>query len=73
VYSFILIISILKAILFYTAIHLMYKMDLSKPFNTFVEKQICTYPSSLTLDKDFAQFWSIETKYKIDQQTSYKI
>lgn len=40
VYSFILIISILKAVLFYTVIRLMHKMNLSKPFSTFVEKQI---------------------------------
>lgn len=40
VYSFILIISILKAILFYTVIRLMHKMNLSKPFNTFVARQI---------------------------------
>src|SRR5690606_173884 len=39
-YSFILIISILKACLFYIVIHLMHKMDLSKPFNDFVAKQI---------------------------------
>lgn len=40
VYSFILIISVLKAVLFYAVIYLMHKMDLSKPFNTFVAKQI---------------------------------
>ena len=40
VYSFILIISILKLVLFYAVIHLMHKMDLSKPFNPFVAKQI---------------------------------
>jgi len=40
VYSFILIISILKACLFYAVIRLMHKMDLSKPFNTFVARQI---------------------------------
>lgn len=39
-YSFILTISILKAILFYTVIKLMHKMDLSKPFNNFVSRQI---------------------------------
>lgn len=39
-YSFILSISILKATLFYIVIRLMHKMDLSKPFNTFVSKQI---------------------------------
>ena len=40
IYSFILIISILKACLFYTVIRLMHKMDLSKPFSNFVAKQI---------------------------------
>ena len=40
IYSFILIISILKAFLFYIVIRLMHKMYLSKPFSTFVAKQI---------------------------------
>lgn len=40
IYSFILSISILKAILFYIVIRLMHKMDLTKPFNTFVSDQI---------------------------------
>lgn len=40
IYSFILIISILKAWLFYIVIRLMYKMDLTKPFSSFVAKQI---------------------------------
>lgn len=40
IYSFILIISVLKAILFYIVIRLMHTMDLSKPFNSFVAKQI---------------------------------
>ena len=39
-YSFILIISILKACLFYIVIRLMHKMDLLKPFNSFVSRQI---------------------------------
>jgi Ni/Fe-hydrogenase subunit HybB-like protein len=39
-YGFILTISILKAYLFYIVIRLMHKMDLSKPFNSFVAKQI---------------------------------
>jgi hypothetical protein len=39
-YGFILVIAILKALLFYVAIRLMSKMDLSKPFNSFVSKQI---------------------------------
>jgi len=40
IYSFILTISLLKACLFYIVIRLMHTMDLSKPFNTFVAKQI---------------------------------
>lgn len=40
VYSFILTISILKACLFYAVIRLMHTMDLSKPFSTFVARQI---------------------------------
>ncbi|MBS1620810.1 MAG: DUF2975 domain-containing protein [Bacteroidetes bacterium] len=40
IYSFILIISILKACLFYLVIRLMHKMDLKKPFSTFVARQI---------------------------------
>lgn len=40
IYSFILTISILKACLFYIVIRLMHKMNLSKPFNSFVASQI---------------------------------
>ncbi len=40
VYGFILIISILKASLFYIVVRLMHKMDLSKPFNSFVARHI---------------------------------
>jgi hypothetical protein len=39
-YSFILVISILKAYLFYVVIRLIHKLDLLKPFNTFVAGQI---------------------------------
>ncbi|MEC5156782.1 DUF2975 domain-containing protein [Chryseobacterium sp. MP_3.2] len=41
-YSFIVAIAILKAILFYTVILLMSKMDLNKPFTSFVSKKIST-------------------------------
>ncbi len=40
IYSFILIISILKAVLFYTVVILMHKINLSKPFSTYVSRQI---------------------------------
>jgi hypothetical protein len=39
-YSFILIIAILKAVLFYIVIMLLSKLDLAKPFNSVVSKQI---------------------------------
>ncbi|WP_431135091.1 DUF2975 domain-containing protein [Psychroserpens mesophilus] len=39
-YSFILLISILKAYLFYIVIRLLTKINLEKPFNTYVAKQI---------------------------------
>jgi hypothetical protein len=39
-YSFILGIAILKAYLFYIVIRLIHKLDLSKPFSSYVSKQI---------------------------------
>lgn len=39
-YSFILVISILKAYLFYVVIMLLYKLNLSKPFDSYVADQI---------------------------------
>ncbi len=41
-YSFILTISILKAYLFYVVIMLVSKLDLSKPFSSYVANQIST-------------------------------
>lgn len=52
IYSFILSISILKALLFYVVIMLMHKMDLTKPFNSFVSEQILRL-SYLTLSIGF--------------------
>jgi hypothetical protein len=39
-YSFVLVISILKAVLFYKVILLVTKIDLAKPFNNLASKQI---------------------------------
>jgi len=39
-YSFVLFISVLKAALFYTVIEMLLKLDLSKPFSTFVSRKI---------------------------------
>jgi hypothetical protein len=40
IYSFLLVISILKAVLFYVVINLTLKINLTKPFDSFVSKQI---------------------------------
>ena len=67
VYGFILSIAILKAFLFYIVIMLMHKMDLSKPFNTYVARQIllmsrCTIAIGLLsyIGKQIAQGCSAE-------------
>ena len=39
-YGFILFIAVLKALLFYIVVRLVSKIDLSKPFNNFVSRQI---------------------------------
>lgn len=39
-YSFALVISVLKVVLFYTVLRLMHKMDLSQPFSSFVATKI---------------------------------
>lgn len=51
-YSFILVIAILKAVLFYIVIRLASKIDLSRPFNSFASNQIsqiayCTFSIGL--------------------------
>jgi len=40
IYSFILFIAVLKACLFYVVISLLLKLDLKRPFNTYVASQI---------------------------------
>jgi hypothetical protein len=47
-YGFILVIALLKSYLFYVVIRLISKLNLSKPFNNFVSKQI-TQISYITL------------------------
>ena len=47
-YSFVLVVSVLKAYLFYIVIRLMHKIDLSNPFSSFVSEEItkisyCTF------------------------------
>ena len=64
IYSFILIISILKAYLFYIVIRLMHKMDLSKPFNTFVARQISLI-SYFTLSIGFLSYIAQQSAEKL--------
>lgn len=59
-YSFILVISILKAYLFYIVITLVSKLDLSNPFNSFVSKQI-TQISYFTLSIGLLSFIAQQT------------
>lgn len=40
IYSFVLIIAVLKTVLFYCVIDLLHKSDLKKPFNSFVSQKI---------------------------------
>ena len=72
-YTFILVISILKAYLFYIVIILVHTLNLSKPFNSFVSKQI-TQISYLTLSIGLLSYIARETAknllhrgYEIDQ------
>ncbi len=59
-YTFILVISILKAYLFYIVIRLIHKLDLSKPFNSFVSEQI-TQISYFTLSIGLLSFIARQT------------
>lgn len=64
VYSLILSISISKAYLFYVVIMLMLKMDLSKPFNTFVERRFFKI-SYITLAIGFFSYIASELAKKL--------
>jgi hypothetical protein len=76
-YSFVLVISILKCILFYIVIMLLLKLDLEKPFNTFVSQQI-TQISRNTLLIGILSYIARETTknllhrgYEIDQLNQF--
>jgi hypothetical protein len=72
-YSFIMVISVLKAYLFYILIKLITKLDLSKPFSSFVSEQI-SHISSLTFSIGILSYLARQTAknlmhrgYEIDQ------
>lgn len=76
-YSFVLVISILKSILFYVVIMLLLKLDLEKPFNPFVSKQI-TQMSYFTFSIGLLSYIARESAknlqhrgYEIDQLNQF--
>ena len=77
IYSFILVIAILKSILFYKVIQLASKLDLAKPFSSYVSSKImtiCYFTLSIGLfgfvAKEIVQKL-VELGYKIDQLNPY--
>ncbi|WP_104384376.1 DUF2975 domain-containing protein [Sphingobacterium sp. HMA12] len=64
IYSFIIVIAILKAHLFYLVIEMMHKLDLNKPFNNLVSKQI-TKISYLTFSIGLLSYVAQETVGRI--------
>lgn len=65
-YSFILVISVLKAYLFYMVIRLISKLDLLKPFNNFVASQISKM-SYYTLSIGLISYLARETAKNLQQ------
>lgn len=64
IYSFILFIAILKAYLFYLVVMLVTKIDLEKPFNSFVAKQISRI-SYFTLSIGFISYLALQTALRL--------
>ncbi len=76
-YSFVIFISLLKAMLFYIVIALLYKLDLSKPFSNFVAQKI-TQISYSTFSIGILSFIARETAknlshhgYEIDKLSQF--
>ena len=77
IYSFILVIAILKSILFYKVIQLASKLDLAKPFSSYVSSKImtiCYFTLSIGLlsyvAKEVVQKL-LDLGYRIDQLNPY--
>lgn len=66
-YSFILVISVLKAWLFYIVIKLLLKLDLAKPFSSFVAKQI-THISYFSLTIGLLSYMARQTTKALVQR-----
>jgi hypothetical protein len=70
-YSFAICISVLKAVLFFLVIQLLYKLDLSKPFSSFVAKKI-TQISYFTFSIGILSFMARQTAQNL-QHRGYEI
>jgi hypothetical protein len=76
-YSFALVIAILKAVLFYVVIKLLSKLDMAKPFNSFTSEQITQisyYTFSIGLLSYIAQQtakYLLQRGYDIDQLNQF--
>lgn len=66
-YSFILLISILKACLFYIVIRLIHKLNLQKPFNSYVSEQI-TLMSYFTLSIGLLSYLARQTARNLEHR-----
>ena len=66
-YSFILVISILKGVLFYVVIRLVSKINLTKPFNNYVSRQI-SLMSYYTFSIGILSYIARETAKKLQHQ-----
>lgn len=66
-YSFILLISILKAVLFYFVVILVTKIDLSKPFDDFASKKISQI-SYLTFSIGFLSYFARESAKNLNHR-----
>ena len=66
-YGFVLVISILKAVLFYVVIRLVSKINLTKPFNSYASGQI-TLMSYYTFSTGIVSYIARETAKNLQQQ-----
>lgn len=71
IYAFIIVIVVLKAYLFYLVVEMMHKLDLNKPFNNLVSKQI-TQISYLTFSIGLLSYVAQETVGRILRK-SYEV
>jgi hypothetical protein len=76
-YGFVLSVSVLKAVLFYIVIELLYKLDMSKPFSGYVAKKIA-HISYVTFSIGILSFIASQTAkdlthhgYEIDKLSQF--